>query len=118
MNKLRIGTITFCALVILIGSFALKRNTTSDIVNPQPPAVPAAAATPAGMIGIVTANVSLESEYLPESDTTGLLQESLSIDELLDLVNDDPGDGFIPVDRERFAALLRSDPELRKALSE
>ncbi len=50
----------------------------------------------------------------PDFDTSGLLQESLSADQLVDLVNADLGEGFVPVDREGFRALLRSDPELRK----
>ncbi len=124
---LRIGVVTFCALATLAGSFALKRNATSDVMDRQRPTAPAAAATLARTIDIVTANdrrrmtpagVSPASEFLPQSDTTGLLQESLSIDDLLDEVNADPGSGFIAVDRDRFAAVLRSDPELRKAIAE
>jgi hypothetical protein len=124
---LRIGAITICVLATLAGAFALNRNATSDIMNRQPPTTPAAVITPARTIEIVTASdlrhmtpagVSPASEFLQQSDTTGLLRESLSIDDLLDEVNADPGAGFTPVDRERFAAMLRSDPELRKAIAQ
>lgn len=124
---LRIGAITICALAVLAGSFELKRNATSDITNRQPSTAPAAVTTLARTIDIISANdrrrmtragASPVSEFLPQSDTTGLLQESLSIDDLLDEANADPGPGFIPVDRKRFAALLRSDPELRKVIAE
>jgi hypothetical protein len=127
MNMLRIGTITICALATLAGSFALKRNIADEVLDKRAPATPAAAATPARTMTVLAADdwqsptpagASPESEFLSEADTTGLLRESLTIDELLDEVNADSGDGFTPVDRERYAALLRSDPELRKALDE
>lgn len=125
MNMLRIATITLCALATLAGSFALKRNFTDEVLDTRAPATPAAA--PARRMTILAADdwrrptptgASPASEFLPQSDTTGLLQETLSIDDLLDEVNADSGDGFTLVDREQFAALLRSDPELRKALAE
>ncbi|HEX9707881.1 MAG TPA: hypothetical protein VGA24_09620 [Steroidobacteraceae bacterium] len=46
-------------------------------------------------------------EFLPESDTTGLLQESLTVDDLLDGIDFDSGDEFTPIDRERLAVELR-----------
>jgi hypothetical protein len=55
-------------------------------------------------------------EPLPDWDTTDLMQESMTVDELLVEANADSGEGFTPVDRERLAELLRSDPELRKAV--
>jgi len=72
-------------------------------VNPGPPA--GAGAIPA-------------AEPLPEWDTTELLQESLTVNELVEVANADAGEGFTPVDHERLAALLRSDPELRKAVGD
>jgi|APLak6261659120_1056016.scaffolds.fasta_scaffold14231_2 hypothetical protein len=124
---LRIGATTICALAVLAGSFELKRNATSDIRDRQPSTAPATVTTLARTIDIISADdrrrmtpagAGPASEFLPQSDTTGLLQESLSIDDLLDEVNADPGPGFVPVDRDRFAAMLRSDPELRKAILE
>jgi hypothetical protein len=127
MDMLRIGTVIICVLATLTGSFALKRNIADEVLDKRAPATPAAAATRARTMTVLAADdrlrptpvgASPETELLPESDTTGLLQESLTIDELLDEVNADSGDGFTLVDREQFAALLRSDPELRKALAE
>jgi len=123
---LRIGIIAFCVLATVAGSLALKRNTMGEVFDQRAPAKPVAVATQCTM-RILTANdrrrptrtgVSPASERLPESDTTGLLRESLTIGELLDELNADSGAGFTPVDGRRFADLLRSDPELRKAIAE
>ena len=57
-------------------------------------------------------------EPLPTGDTTGLLQETITVAELLDQIDADTGEDFTPVDRERLAALLRSDPDLRRAVRE
>lgn len=59
-----------------------------------------------------------QPESLPTADTTGLLDQSLSIDELLDRVDADTGEDFNPVDREQLATVLRSDPEIRKAMGD
>jgi hypothetical protein len=59
-----------------------------------------------------------EAELSPGPDTTGLLQESLSIGELLDEVSADAGEAFTAADRERLEAALRSDPEIRRSMSE
>lgn len=124
MNMLRIGAIIICALAILAGPIALKRHTTGVVTNRE---APTAAIASAGPVEIPTANdrrrmtpagVSPASEFLPQSDTTGLLQESLSIDDLLDELNADRGAEFIPVNRERFSAVLKSDPELRQAVAD
>jgi len=45
------------------------------------------------------------------------LQESLGIDELLDIVAADSAEGFTPVDRKQFTAQLESDPASREAPS-
>lgn len=58
------------------------------------------------------------AQPLPDWDTTGLLQEGITVGELLDEIEADVGEGFAPVDREHLAALLRSDPELRRAVRE
>lgn len=126
MNKLGIGTAAFCGPIALAGLFLLQRVATGDGMSRPAPAVPAAAIAQAGMIRFVTADdrrtartrVRPASEFPSDSDTTGLLRESLTIDELLDEVNADSGAGFTPVDGASFAALLNSDPALRKALSD
>lgn len=125
MNMLHIGAISFCALATLAGSIALKRDTAGDVMDQAAPTGPAAAAALAWTTDIATINnrrrttpagASHTSEFLPESDTTGLLQESLTIDDLLNEIDADAGIGSSAVDRERFAAVLRSDPELRRAI--
>jgi len=60
--------------------------------------------------------VAPEPESLTEEDTTHLLQPPVTIDHLLDELNSDLGAGAVPVDRDAVEALLRRDPELRKAL--
>jgi len=121
---LRSGTIIACALATLTGSLALMRCTTADdakratrtvaeatiegiTVNPFA-AEPQRHATPR--------TASHPAEALWQSDTTGLLQPPLSIDALLDVLNTDIGTAAMPVDREEFAAVLRTDRELREFL--
>jgi hypothetical protein len=98
MNKLLIGTIVFCALATVAGSFAFKRGAPTDDLNGNEPA-----------ITVVTAPVhaSPAREFLAESDTTGLLQESLTVEDLLEEIDADAGDEFTPIDRERLAVELR-----------
>ena len=56
MNTLRIGAIIICALATLAGSFALRRNATSEIMRRQEPTAPAAVATLDGAVDTVMAN--------------------------------------------------------------
>jgi hypothetical protein len=121
---LRSGTMVACALATLTGSLALMRCTIGDdgkratrtvaeatiegiTANPFA-AEPQRRATPR--------NASAPAEPLWQTDTTGLLQPPLSIDALLDELNTDIGTAAMPVDREEFAAVLRTDRELRKSL--
>ena len=53
-----------------------------------------------------------------ESDTTGLLLESRTVDQLLDGASAASAEPLDPADRERLAMLLRTDPELRKQFRE
>jgi hypothetical protein len=98
MNKPLIVTIAICTLAAVAGFFALKRSAPIDDLNGQAPATAVVAAP---------IHASPAREFLPESDTTGLLQESLTVDDLLDEIDADSGDEFTPVDRERLAVELR-----------
>lgn len=126
MNRLGIGTVAFCGLIALTGLFLLQRVASSNGKSRLALAVPAAAIARAGTIRFAKADdrrparmsVSPASELPSDSDTTGLMRESLTIDELLDEVNADSGAGFTPVDRGNFAAWLNSDSALRKTLSD
>jgi hypothetical protein len=87
---------------------------TGPLAGPAMPAIGAVAVPPVGR------RPAPEPEPLPDldRDTTGLLDESLTIDELLDRIDADAGDGAEPVDRSKLAAALRSDAEIRKAMGE
>ncbi len=107
MNQLLIGTLALCALAALAGSFAFKRDTPIDDENGRAPLTTAVTAAVDGRLlqtPIVTGPVH---EFLPESDTTGLLQESLTVDDLLDEIEADFAPEFTPVDRRRLEAELR-----------
>ena len=54
------------------------------------------------------------AEVIEEFDTTGLLQESPSVEEFLALADAAADEPLSDGDRARLAAALRSDPELRK----
>lgn len=115
---LRIAIIGSCTAIAL-AALLMNGDDTADGPAAEEVAVAAArkawaTATPDNRRSAAPAAVGAGFTGLPDSDTTGLLQESLSTDQLVDLVNADLGDGFVPVDREGFKALLRSDPELRK----
>ncbi|MFZ2508116.1 MAG: hypothetical protein WAW79_06570 [Steroidobacteraceae bacterium] len=115
---LRIAIIGSCTVVAL-AALLMNRDDPADGPAAEEVAVAAArkagaAATPDDRRSAAPAAVSSGFMGFPDFDTSGLLQESLSADQLVDLVNADLGEGFVPVDREGFKALLRSDPELRK----
>jgi hypothetical protein len=96
--KLLTGTIAFCTLAAVAGIFALKRSAPIDDLKRQAPAT-------ADVTRPVHAGPA--REFLPESDTTGLLRESLTVDELLDEIDADAGDALTSADRERLAVELR-----------
>ena len=98
MNKPLIGIIAFCTLATVAGLFTSKRSAPIDELNGQAPATAIVAAP---------MDPSPAHEFLPESDTTGLLQESLTVDDLLVEIAADSGDEFTPIDRERLAVELR-----------
>lgn len=124
MNKLWIGSVLL-ALGTVAVSFAFHREALLEVREMQS----SAAGTTAEMglmeveAGVdrrpaLVENIRAMAEPLPTADTTGLLQESLTVGELLDAIDADTGEDFRPVDRERLAALLTSDPELQRAVRE
>ena len=122
---MRIAVIVLVALATFAVSFAWHRNPQGGGQRERRPAD--ATATLTGPAGILTTRdpelpagpgAIPAHESLPEWDTTGLLQESLTVDELLEAANADSGEGFTPVDRERLAALLLADPELRRTIGD
>ena len=121
---MRTSVIVLVALATFAVSYAWHRNPQGGGQRERRTAAATATLTgPAGIGAIVDREiparaVSPAREPLPESDTTGLLQESLTVDELVDGANADSGEGFTPVDRGELAELLRSDPELRKAVGD
>jgi hypothetical protein len=98
MNKPLIGTIVFCALAAVAASFAFERGPPTDDLNGNAPAT---------IVVTAPVHASPAREFLPESDTTGLLQDSLTVEDLLEEIDADSGDEFTPTDRERLAVELR-----------
>jgi hypothetical protein len=121
---LRTAVFSACVLALLAVSLARYSPIADDLFHGRVPAAEVAAIrTPASSrstpeIGRYSSypEVALEPESLTEEDTTHLLQPPLTIDHLLDELNSDLGAGAVPVDRDAVEALLRRDPELRKAL--
>ena len=124
MNKLLIACMG-AAVVTVAVSFALHRQALQEQMAP-PSSI--GSMTPEIQLMETTASTDRKlapaggaratDEPLPAGDTTGLLQETITVGELLDEIDADTGEDFTPVDRERLAALLRSDPELRRAVRE
>ena len=122
---MRIAVIVLVALATFAVSYAWHRNPQGGGQRERRSAEATATLTGPAVIPTTenpgapaSAGAIPATARLPEWDTTGLLQESLTVDELLEAANADSGEGFTPVDRERLAALLRADAELRKALGE
>jgi hypothetical protein len=125
MNRPSIGTLAFIALATFAVSFALKHNS-QGAIDSETPAGLAPIVAVAGTTGMRTVadprrpgrtDASPAAEFPEGPDTTGLLQESLTVDDLLELADADTGGDSEPVDRSTFAALLKSDPELRRVIA-
>lgn len=120
---MRISGIVFGAVLTLAGLAALLHDGAGRAADARPPARPTSAsainrtARPSdGRQRELPADSGPQPELLPVSDTTGLLESSLTIGELLDRVDSDMGEGFSLLDRGQLAAVLQSDPEIRKAM--
>lgn len=62
-------------------------------------------------------NKASELRELPdESDATDILARKMTLDELLDALDADIGEGGEPIDREAVGAALRTDPALTETL--
>ena len=124
MSRLRIGLIAIGILAALTCILTPKVDASRNVAAREPPNVEAARAGRADTAATdeyphsTAVDSSPAFEFLPQIDMTGQLQESLNVDELLDLVNAEAGAGFSADDCERLAALLRSDLELRKEIAE
>ncbi|MGH8250771.1 MAG: hypothetical protein ACREVI_08735 [Steroidobacteraceae bacterium] len=120
-----IVAIAACTLAMLAAVVTLKRGNGDAMTGPAH-AGPVAAMSTAGTDPVPAAierqaalsQTASAVEILPESDTTGLLQESLSVSDLLDAVNADHGIGFSPVEPQQFRQIVQSDPALRRAFGE
>ncbi|MGQ0430385.1 MAG: hypothetical protein ACT4UQ_10675 [Gammaproteobacteria bacterium] len=118
MNKTLRNVSLILGGLVAAASFLARRPADEAGLNPVLPAASVAATAQVDPIALPQFRAAAAAEFPPGPDTTGLLQESLGIDDLLDEVEADTGDGSTPVDRERLAAALRSDPELRSAMAE
>ena len=124
MNRLLITCIGAAAATVAI-SYVLHRQA---LPEHQGPPSSTRSMTPDILPTEITANDDRRLELpdvgaatdkpLPTGDMTGLLQETITVGELLDEIDADTGEEFTPIDRERLTALLRSDPELRRAVRE
>jgi hypothetical protein len=126
MNPLRYGPIVLCGLLALAGFLLSKRPAGDGGSNAIAPAgrmvatLPVAGNGASATVGRRRAQIfsTAGATEFPEGPDTSGLQESLTIDGLIDEVNADSGDGFMPVDPSQFGDLLRSDPALRKAMAD
>ncbi len=121
---MRTGFLVGIALATVAVSWAWHRNPQGSDQRGQPSdGATAALIDPAGFPAPGQSLLPVESpgpaaEPLPAGDTTGLLLESVMLDDLLIEANGDSAEGFTPIDRERLAEQLRSDPELRKVVGD
>jgi hypothetical protein len=117
MNTVRIGVITIWAAVGVSGYLSL-RGAATDEQQPeqvlQARKVHVAAGDP--IVGRHTAQAPDKPAI--EAGVSELPQRSQTLDEVLEAVNADIGPAGEYVDREAFAAVLRSDPELSRLLDE
>jgi hypothetical protein len=131
MNTLRIGLITLGAAASVSAWLSLRDTETPEAPAPQAtraPLNPFAASTPGASVSpadnssqrtapATAMNKASEPRELPdESDATGMLASKMTLDELLDALDADIGEGGEPIDREAVGASLRTDPALTETL--
>ncbi len=119
------AAIAIAAIVALAATALLLRDDADSGAGAGPPAQPAAvpaigwtSAPPDGRPQQPTLVQVAQPESLPQSDATGLLEPSLTIDELLDRIDADTQPGTSPVDRGQLAVALRADPAIRNAMAD
>ena len=131
MNRVRIGLITLCAAVSVSAWLSLRdtetreppaRQATRAPMNPFATSAPGSSGSSADKssqrAALATAmNKASELRELPdESDATDILARKMTLDELLDALDADIGEGGEPIDREAVGASLRTDPALTETL--
>lgn len=129
MNAVRIGLITLCAAASVGAWLSLRDTETPEAPAPQAtraPMNPFAASTSGSSAssadnssqGTAPAmNKASELREPPdESDATDILAPKMTLDELLDALDADIGEGGEPIDREAVGASLRTDPALTETL--
>jgi hypothetical protein len=131
MNAVRIGLITLCAAASVGAWLSLRDTETPEPPAPQTiraPVNPFAASTPGSSASsahnspqrtpaATAMNKASELRELPdESDATDILARKMTLDELLDALDADIGEGGEPIDREAVGASLRTDPALTETL--
>lgn len=131
MNRVRIGLITLCAAASVGAWLSLRDTETPEAPAPQAtraPMNPFAASTPGSSASsadnswqrtapAIALNKASELRELPdESDATDILAPQMTLDELLDALDADIGEGGEPIDREAVGASLRTDPALTETL--
>lgn len=111
----------FVFLAIACGSMAAGaglaawRHEAPAAVRQSSPAASEMTAAPlAAPVWSTRAGSAPVAELDSDTDTTGLLLESTTVDEFLNLADTTSAQPLDAADRERLAALLRSDAELRK----
>jgi hypothetical protein len=129
MNRLRIGLITLCAATSGGIWLSLRGAETPEAPAPQAtraPMNPFAASAPGSSasdrssqraaLATATNKASDPRELADESDATDMLAPKMTLDELLDALDANIGEGGAPIDREAVGAALRTDPALTETL--
>jgi hypothetical protein len=131
MNRVRIGLITLCAAASVSAWLSLRdtetleapaRQATLAPTNPFAASAPGSSASSADnssqRAALATAmNKAGElRELSDESDATDILAPKMTLDELLDALDADIGEGGKPIDRAAVGASLRTDPALSETL--
>lgn len=130
MNNVRIGLIVICATAGVSAYLSLRdtetidepvSRTTGAPVTPFAASVPstasrASARAPHEAQATASGRASEVRELAADSDTSGLLAPTTTLDELLDAFDADVGAEGEPIDREALGAELREDPALAEML--
>lgn len=131
MNRVRIGLITLCAAASVGAWLSLRDTETPEAPAPQATRAPlnpfvastpgssalAAEKSPQRAVLATAMNRASEPRELPdEPDATDIFAPKMTLDELLDALDADIGEGGEPIDREAVGASLRTDPALAEAL--
>ncbi len=111
-----------CGLLATVAVFAIwprsqpshEQDRSAPIVVPVAAQTAIVSSTDASAAAAAPVFPQPAREVIPDSDTTGLLLESPTVDELLDAANAGSVEPLAEADRAELADFIRSDPELRK----